>query len=162
MRNRRRAAARALSISGVVRHVVAAILALDRANDIRAAAEPLPVSTGPDRRDVPFVGSAGDQQQGELVFEDLQGGFHDDVDSITLAIGSHHTCALEYRPGVDFGGPVRCWGRNDWGQSTPSDDIFVQVLDYHVPSLGVEMCTVVALVYPEASALHKQDTYVNT
>lgn len=60
-------------------------------------------------------------------FEDLPEGFHKDVDSITIAAGGHHTCALEYRPGVDFGGPVRCWGRNDWGQSSPPEDIFVQV-----------------------------------
>lgn len=128
MKNRRHAVARALSISGIVRHLVAAILALDRSNGIRAAVEQSSVSADPDRRDTPFVGSADDQQQQEeLIFEDLPEGFHDDVDSITLAVGSHHTCALEYRPGVDFGGPVRCWGMNDWGQSTPSDDIFVQV-----------------------------------
>lgn len=60
-------------------------------------------------------------------FENLPEGFHKDVDSITIAAGGHHTCALEYRPGVDFGGPVRCWGRNDWGQSSPPEDIFVQV-----------------------------------
>lgn len=61
------------------------------------------------------------------VFEDLPEGFHNDVDSITVAVGGHHTCALEYRPGVDFGGPVRCWGSDNWGQSSPSDEIFVQV-----------------------------------
>lgn len=127
MRNRRRGSARALSVSGIVRHLVAFILALDRSTEIRAADEYSSVNARPDRRDSPFVGSAGDQQQEELLFEDLPEGFHDDVDSITLAVGGHHTCALEYRPGVDFGGPVRCWGRNDWGQSTPSDDIFVQV-----------------------------------
>lgn len=132
MRNRRRAAARALSVSGIVRHLVASFLALDRSTDIRAAAEQSSVNARHDRRDVPFVDSAGDQQQEDLGFEDLPEGFHDDVDSITLAVGGHHTCALEYRPGVDFGGPVRCWGRNDWGQSTPSDDIFVQVQQLHV------------------------------
>lgn len=59
--------------------------------------------------------------------EDLPEGFHSDVDSITIALGGYHSCALEYRPGVDFGGPVRCWGRDDWSQSTPTDEIFVQV-----------------------------------
>ncbi|CAM9403862.1 unnamed protein product, partial [Laminaria digitata] len=65
-------------------------------------------------------------EEEEVHFEDLPEGFHNDVDSITVAVGGHHTCALEYRPGVDFGGPVRCWGANHWGQSTPSDDVFVQ------------------------------------
>lgn len=127
MRNRRRAASRALSTSSIVRHLVASILALDRSTEIRAAAEHSSVSASPDRPDIPYVDSVGDPPREELVFADLPEGFHDDVDSITVAVGGHHTCALEYRPGVDFGGPVRCWGRNDWGQSTPSDDIFVQV-----------------------------------
>lgn len=70
-----------------------------------------------------FLGEADHHED----FEDLPEGFHKDVDSITIAAGGHHTCALEYRPGVDFGGPVRCWGRNDWGQSSPPGDIFVQV-----------------------------------
>lgn len=59
--------------------------------------------------------------------EELEEGFHSDVDSIAIAVGGYHSCALEYRPGVEFGGPVRCWGRDDWGQSSPTDDIFVQV-----------------------------------
>lgn len=63
----------------------------------------------------------------EILVEDLPEGFYGDIDSISIAVGGYHTCALEYRPGVDFGGPVRCWGRNDWGQSSPSDDVFVQV-----------------------------------
>ena len=67
-----------------------------------------------------------DKDKEEARFEDLPEGFHHDVDSITVAVGGHHTCALQYRPGVDFGGPVLCWGRNDWGQSMPSDDVFVQ------------------------------------
>lgn len=75
------------------------------------------------RRDSSVLDSA----ESQVVFENLPEGFHNDVDSITVAVGGHHTCALEYRPGVDFGGPVRCWGRNDWGQSAPSDAIFVQV-----------------------------------
>lgn len=70
-----------------------------------------------------------DTVESDILLADLPEGFHDDVDSITVAVGGHHTCALEYRPGVDFGGPVRCWGRDDWGQSSPSDEIFVQVND---------------------------------
>lgn len=126
MRNRRGGLAQALSVSGIVRNLVGWILALDRSAEFRSAAEQASVSSAStDRRNIPFAHSAGDQE--EIFFEDLPEGFHDDVDSITVAVGGHHTCALEYRPGVDFGGPVRCWGRDDWGQSTPSDDIFVQV-----------------------------------
>lgn len=124
-RTRRGGPAQAFSLSGIVRNLVAWILALDRSAEFRSAAEQSPARASNDRRDTPFVHSAGDQQ--EFFFEDLPEGFHDDVASITVAVGGHHTCALEYRPGVDFGGPVRCWGRDDWGQSTPSDDIFVQV-----------------------------------
>lgn len=127
MGSRRGRAGKTLSISGAVRLVIACILALDRSAEIRALEEHLSVSASTIRPDVPLADSTGDQQE---VFEDLPEGFHDDVDSITLAVGGHHTCALEYRPGVDFGGPVRCWGRDDWGQSTPSDDIFVQVRIY--------------------------------
>ncbi len=124
MGGRRGRPRQALSISGALRVAVACILALDRSAEIRAAAEDSSVSASTIPLDDPVADSTGDQQE---VFEDLPEGFHDDVDSITLAVGGHHTCALEYRPGVDFGGPVRCWGRDDWGQSTPSDDIFVQV-----------------------------------
>lgn len=151
MRHRRRP----LSVFGIVRHLVAAILALDRSKDVRAAAEQSSGSAGPGPRDIPFVGSAGDQQQEELVFEDLPEGFHDDVDSITLAVGGHHTCALEYRPGVDFGGPVRCWGRNDWGQSTPSDYLFVQV--QLLRAVWEWNCCVCAIVFcPEASTFQSE------
>ncbi len=51
-------------------------------------------------------------------------------ESIAVALGSHHTCALEYRPGVDVPGfgPARCWGRNEVGESAPHpDDMFVQL-----------------------------------
>lgn len=122
MRRRRGDPARRLSCSAVVRILVACVLVVDRSLEVRAAAEP---SLGSDRRDATLAGLAAERQ--EVVFEDLPEGFHGDVDSITVAVGGHHTCALEYRPGVDFGGPVRCWGRDDWGQSMPSDDIFVQV-----------------------------------
>lgn len=137
MRTRRGGHTQVFSISGIVRNLVGWILALDRLTGCRSAAEQAPVSnTTTGRRHKAPIHPAGDQQ--EIFFEDLPEGFHDDVDSITVAVGGHHTCALEYRPGVDFGGPVRCWGRDDWGQSTPSDDIFVQVQPF--VSLSV-VCT---------------------
>lgn len=47
--------------------------------------------------------------------------FHLDVDGISISSGSHHVCALEYLPGVDMGGPVRCWGLNRHNQSMPPE-----------------------------------------
>ena len=88
-----------------------------------AAGQPISSTGGQDNR-LNGVDRVGNDEENR--FEDLPEGFHNDVDSITVAVGGHHTCALEYRPGVDFGGPVRCWGANHWGQSTPSDDVFVQ------------------------------------
>ncbi|CAM9374085.1 unnamed protein product, partial [Ectocarpus sp. 12 AP-2014] len=123
-----------LSCSAVVWILVACVLVVDRSLKVQAAAEP---SLGSDRRDVTLAGLAAERQ--EVVFEDLPEGFHDDVDSITVAVGGHHTCALEYRPGVDFGGPVRCWGRDDWGQSMPSDDIFVQVSAGNRHTCGIKI-----------------------
>lgn len=122
---RRNGLGRGYSRSAIARKLVACILVLDRAVKGRVFAETLPASSRSHQRDAPFVGPAVDQD--DVLFDDLPEGFHDNVDSITLAVGGHHTCALEYRPGVDFGGPVRCWGRDDWGQSAPSDEIFVQV-----------------------------------
>ncbi|CAM9250422.1 unnamed protein product, partial [Scytosiphon promiscuus] len=124
--------------SAIARNLVACILALDRSEKIWAFAETLSASSTTNRPDAPFVGAAVDHE--DVLFDDLPEGFHDDVDSITLAMGGHHTCALEYRPGVDFGGPVRCWGRNDWGQSTPSDEIFVQVTagDRHTCGIKID------------------------
>lgn len=104
----------------VVWHLTACLLALHGSVDKQVAAQSL---FSPNRDTLVL-----DPAENELYFEDLPEGFHNDVDSITIAMGGHHTCALEYRPGVDFGGPVRCWGRDDWSQSTPPDDIFVQVM----------------------------------
>ena len=47
--------------------------------------------------------------------------FHVDIDGIAVSAGSHHACALEYRPGLDIGGPVHCWGYDHHGQSTPPE-----------------------------------------
>lgn len=114
------------SSSGPLVYILAWTLALTRPV-ARAAASPI------------LVGDARNTANDTVtVFEDLPEGFHNDIDSITVAVGGHHTCALEYRPGVDFGGPVRCWGSNNWGQSSPSDEIFVQVRGQlgHRPSRG--------------------------
>jgi len=40
----------------------------------------------------------------------LPEGFASEVDGISVSCGSHHTCALEYRPGIEFGGVIKCWG----------------------------------------------------
>lgn len=114
---------------------MAYVLAFERLSDKNAAAQST-VSQEPTFRGVLRTPSVAFGEQDSSLFADLPEGFHDDIDSITVAVGGHHTCALEYRPGVDFGGPVRCWGRNDWGQSAPTDDIFVQVLLSYVVSHG--------------------------
>ena len=54
-------------------------------------------------------------------------GFYLDVDEVSISTGHFHTCALELRPGVDFGGPVKCWGYNDRGQASPPSGILIQV-----------------------------------
>ncbi|CAM9790923.1 unnamed protein product [Discosporangium mesarthrocarpum] len=84
------------------------------------------------------------EEEDPEIFTDLPVGFHSDIDSITIALGAHHTCALEYRPGVDFGGPVRCWGRDDWGQASPSDEIFVQVSAGDRHTCGIKIDQTVA------------------
>ncbi|CAM9258680.1 unnamed protein product [Phaeothamnion confervicola] len=72
-------------------------------------------------------GAAGASAAQLDALPDLPDGFHLDIDSITMALGSHHTCALEYRPGVDFGGPVRCWGSDDYGQGSAPQGLFMQL-----------------------------------
>lgn len=72
-------------------------------------------------------------------FSDLQEGFHTDPDSISIAMGTHHTCALERRPGVDFGGAVKCWGRDDWGQGSPPEDMFIQISGGDRHTCGVRL-----------------------
>ncbi len=59
-----------------------------------------------------------------------EGKVESNGESVAVALGSHHTCALEYRPGVEVpgSGPARCWGRNEVGESTPHpDDMFIQL-----------------------------------
>jgi hypothetical protein len=52
----------------------------------------------------------------------------------TLSTGLFHTCAITKRAGVDENtcgerpcGPVKCWGHNESGQSTPRPSMFTQV-----------------------------------
>ena len=47
---------------------------------------------------------------GVLGLEELEEGFHYDVDSTTVTAGSAHACALEAVDGVEFGGKPVCWG----------------------------------------------------
>lgn len=115
--------------STVLNLATCCLLAFHRLADFKAAAAAAvsgQTVSSISRHDNRLDGVGGVSNDEENQFEDLPEGFHNDVDSITVAVGGHHTCALEYRPGVDFGGPVRCWGANHWGQSTPSDDVFVQ------------------------------------
>ena len=54
-----------------------------------------------------------------------------------LSVGHFHTCALSSRSGVTRGGPIRCFGHNDKGQSTPPPGIFVQVSSGHHHSCAI-------------------------
>ena len=51
----------------------------------------------------------------------------------TLSTGLFHTCAITYRAGVDQDtcgnkpcGPVKCWGHDERGQSTPPPGVMFQ------------------------------------
>ncbi|CAM9805650.1 unnamed protein product [Chrysoparadoxa australica] len=69
----------------------------------------------------------------------LPEGFHSDVDGTSMALGTHHTCALEYRPGIEIGGAIRCWGRNEWGESSPPGELFIQVSAGDTHTCGVKV-----------------------
>jgi alpha-tubulin suppressor-like RCC1 family protein len=74
------------------------------------------------------------------LFPNLPDGFHGEGDSVSVAVGPHHTCALERRPGVDFGGAARCWGMDDWGQSSPPEDgMFIQLSAGDAQTCGVRL-----------------------
>jgi hypothetical protein len=51
--------------------------------------------------------------------QELQGGFHTDIDGISVSSGSHHVCALEQKPGNKLGGSLKCWGYDHHGQASP-------------------------------------------
>lgn len=53
--------------------------------------------------------------------EEIGQDFHVDVDGISVSAGGFHVCALEYRPGIELGGPARCWGYNHHGQAEPPE-----------------------------------------
>jgi len=67
----------------------------------------------------------------------LHEGFHLDIDEVAVSAGHFHTCAIEYRPGIDFGGPLRCWGTNTKNQASPPPGVFVQISCGHMHSCAV-------------------------
>ena len=75
-----------------------------------------------------------------LAYTNLPNGFHMDVDEIFLSAGHFHTCAIEYRPGIEFGGPVKCWGHNAFGQTnSPIAGTYVQVSCGHTHSCALNI-----------------------
>ena len=77
--------------SAVLNLTICCLLAVRRSVDLKAAAaaaagQPIP-STG--RRDNPVDGLDQVGNDKEWHFEDLPEGFHNDVDSITVAVGGH-------------------------------------------------------------------------
>ncbi|GMH51999.1 hypothetical protein TL16_g05285 [Triparma laevis f. inornata] len=67
----------------------------------------------------------------------LPPGFHSDLDDISVSAGHFHTCAIESRPGVEFGGGIKCWGDDVVGQATPPSGIYVQVSAGYMHSCAV-------------------------
>jgi len=70
-------------------------------------------------------------------FERLPDDFYVDLDGTSLSCGFHHTCALELRGDLDFGGALRCWGFNDHDQASPPQGHFIQVSSGHLYSCGI-------------------------
>ncbi|GMI04423.1 hypothetical protein TrRE_jg13276 [Triparma retinervis] len=77
---------------------------------------------------------------GDNGFPSLPPGFHNDLDDVSVSAGYFHTCAIEARPGQDFGGTLKCWGDNKHGQSDPPEGTFVQVSAgfYHTCAVGID------------------------
>lgn len=67
----------------------------------------------------------------------LPEGFHGELDGTVVSAGFHHTCALESRPSVDFGGALRCWGFDEMGQASPPHGHFIQVSSGHLFSCAI-------------------------
>mmetsp|Transcript_20551 Transcript_20551/g.25196 ORF Transcript_20551/g.25196 Transcript_20551/m.25196 type:complete len:307 (-) Transcript_20551:297-1217(-) len=72
-------------------------------------------------------------------FELVEDDFYYDIDEISVSSGNFHTCAIELRLGIELGGPVKCWGYNDMGQSSPPPGTFLQVSSghFHTCALGL-------------------------
>ena len=48
---------------------------------------------------------------------ELSEGFYSDVDETVVSVGRTHSCAVDEGKGDgDFGGRVKCWGSNSFGQ----------------------------------------------
>lgn len=56
-----------------------------------------------------------------------------------LSAGYYHTCAIEYRQGVEVGGGLRCWGQNTHGQTSPPPGVFTQVSSGHLFSCAISI-----------------------
>ena len=78
--------------------------------------------------------------KGDNGFPSLPTGFHHDLDDVSVSAGYFHTCAIEARPGQDFGGTLKCWGDDAHGQASPPEGTFVQVSAgfYHTCAVGID------------------------
>ena len=77
---------------------------------------------------LPFCASSSDPS---TLFAPLDEGFYHELDGTSVSAGFHHTCALEMRTDLDFGGALRCWGADEFGQSSPPSGHFIQVTSGH-------------------------------
>jgi hypothetical protein len=69
----------------------------------------------------------------------LKSNFTLGVSETTLSSGYFHTCIIEARPGVEYGGPIKCWGRNEGGKATPPPGMFVQISSGHIGTCAVSV-----------------------
>lgn len=63
--------------------------------------------------------------------------FTNNIDETLVSAGHFHTCGIERRPGLSYGGPVRCWGRNDHGQTKATPGFYKQVSSGHHHSCAI-------------------------
>ena len=74
---------------------------------------------------------------GNTSVDNLAENFALDIDEISLSNGYFHTCILERRVGIDFGGALRCWGDNSRDQSSFPPGIYKQVTSGHLFSCAL-------------------------
>ena len=74
---------------------------------------------------------------GNTSADNLAEGFTFDVDEISLSNGYYHTCVLERRVGIDFGGALNCWGDNTRNQISSPPGIYKQVTSGHLFSCAI-------------------------
>jgi hypothetical protein len=84
-----------------------------------------------------FVAICTCSSNGNTSADNLVDGFALDIDEISLSNGYFHTCVLERRVGIDFGGALKCWGDNSRQQISSPPGIYKQVTSGHLFSCAI-------------------------